>query len=253
MAADVGAGTSRRPGRVAPAPVARALVVGWLVIGLSGCTGAAPEPAPPGRANDLVTPSATSGLPAAPTRIPAASSGPLNPAVLPAAADLGSGWTERIEGADAEDGVGNETAFQERDPVEIVSTTVPMGCEGRSTSPAPQNVLQATYRHRPTGAYAVALRMRFVDQAAAREFAEVRLQDLRSCRVQGDDPPSGAPTPVLDVSGTGDRHLVTYRLVGEDPTWVGGLQRMGADVLTVDSDAAPVDLLDWAGVGLPSP
>jgi hypothetical protein len=116
----------------------------------------------------------------------------------------------------------------------------------------PQNVLQATYRHVRTGAYAVALRMRFETTEQAADFAIARSRDLQACRDQPDDRFSGAPAPVLTVGGKARLHSATYRLVGQRPVWLGGLQVQGTDVLTLDSDADPPDVLDWAGLGFRS-
>lgn len=191
-------------------------------------------------------------LPPAPTAVPATASGTLTPDVLPAAGDLGPGWRTRVEGGDEEEGVGNGTAYQARDPREIVETTIPMGCARRSSSPVPRDVLQATYRHAGTGAYAVALRMRFSDATAAQRFAEIRGRDLEACRIQPDDPYSGAAAPVLVVSTGRDQQVARYEVVGESQTWLSALRIVDTDVLTVDSDAGP-GTLDWQALGYEVP
>ena len=66
--------------------------------------------------------------------------------------------------------------------------SIPMGCDTRSSGSLPAEVLQATYRHRPSGSYAVALRLRFDTPATAQRFLEQRGSDLRTCRDQPDDP-----------------------------------------------------------------
>lgn len=188
-------------------------------------------------------------LPAAPSSVPASSSGPLVASILPTAQELGPAWRTRVEGTDLEEGVGNGTAYQERDPAGIVETTIPMGCARRTAASVPTNVLQATYRHEGTGAYAVALRMRFASATAARQFAAVRHADLEACRDQPDDKYSGAPAPVLAVARFGDQTSHRYRLVGEKAVWLNSLQRTGKDILTIDSDAKPAAVLDWEGLG----
>ena len=192
-------------------------------------------------------------LPPQPTAVPQTSSGPLAPEFLPTPDDLGPGWQSRVEGADEEDGVGNGTAYQARDPDEIVETTLPMGCEVRSPSPVAQDVLQSTYQHTDTGAYAVALRMRFSSAAAAQEFAVVRGRDLQSCRDQPEDPYSGAPAPVLTVSSGPAWQNASYRLVGEQAVWVSALQIQDRDILTLDTDADPATLVDWDGLAFQEP
>ena len=191
-------------------------------------------------------------LPPAPTTVPATTSGALTQDLLPVAGDLGPGWRTRVEGVDEEEGVGNGTAYQARDPREIVETTIPMGCARRSPSPVPRDVLQATYRHAGTGAYAVALRMRFPDSAAAERFAEVRGRDLEACRIQPDDPYSGAAAPVLEITSSPAQQVSRYELVGESQTWLSALRIFGTDVLTVDSDAGP-GTLDWRALGYDVP
>lgn len=230
-------------------------VVGLLM--LVACTEDQVRLAEPSGADPSATGAASSSRatppPPAPTAIPDVSSGPLSAQALPAASDLGSGWRTRVEGADEEEGVGNGTAYQSRDPREIVETTIPMGCQRRSPSPVPSNVLQSTYRHAKSSSYAVALRMRFESAADAAQFAEIRAEDLQACRDQPDDPFSGAPAPVLEVAGPPDRQVVRYRLVGEEAVWVSALQLRGRDVLTLDTDARPISRMDWDALGYQEP
>jgi hypothetical protein len=236
----------------APARRTRAAVSGCLLlVALTGCTGPADVGASPSSAPGSVLP-VDSSLPAAPTLAPAASSGELTAETLPAAQVLGPGWRLRVEGSDEEDGVGNGTAYQERDPREIVDTVLPMGCDQRSATPSPSNVLQATYTLPDKGAYAVALRLRFDSVAHASEFTGTLLQDLRTCSDQPDDPYSGAPAPVLSVSPGSASHTSTYQLVGEVGVWTKAVRVEGSDVLTVDSDA-PAAALDWPALGYQSP
>lgn len=240
------------------------------VLALAACTGESARVAEPsGDVSSVETSAATASdstpltpeptssevaaLPAAPTTAPETASGPLSSETLPTARELGSGWKTRVEGADEEEGVGNGTAYQARDPQEIVETTVPLGCERRSPSPVPRNVLQSTYRHADTGAYAVALRMRFESAEDAEEFAKVRRRDVVACRDQPDDPYSGAPAPVRVVSGGSGRQLIQYQLVGEKSVWISALQIKGSDVLTLDTDANPGRLVDWEGLGYQEP
>lgn len=231
--------------------LAAAAVTLALLGGCTSSTGNSPSP-PPAQSSPEGTqarppdsPEATA-LATLPTATPAATSGPLDAAAVPEPAALGAGWAYRVEGGDPDDGgPGNDTPFQARDPLEIVETTLPMGCERRSPSPAPLNVLQATYRHRASGSFAVALRMRFDDAADAGRFAQLRQDDLRACRDQPDDPYSGAPAPVLSVrEAAGGWSTARYRLVGESDIWTSGLVVRGTDVLTLDADA-DAGLLDW--------
>lgn len=228
------------------------------VLALAACSGdsggvAEPSGAVPSVAASAPTTGAAETLPSAPTTAPETSSGPLSSETLPTARELGSQWQTRVEGADEEEGVGNGTAYQARDPDEIVETTIPLGCARRSPSPVPRNVLQSTYQHADTGAYAVVLRMRFESAGDAQEFAQVRRGDLVACRDQPDDPYSGAPAPVLDVRGGADQQVTKYRLIGEKPVWVSALQVNGGDVLTLDTDADPTRLVDWEGLGFEGP
>ncbi len=224
---------------------------------LLAATGCTADPA--AQPSAVTSPSAGAGfsasaspsvsLPPAPTTPPPTTAGPLDSATLPEPGAVGPGWEYRVEGADPEDGAGNDTPFQQRDPGEIVETTIPMGCEQRSDSPVPSDVLQATYAHPETGSYAVALRMRFESPEAAQEFADVRAEDLQACRDQPDDPYSGAPAPVLEVSAEGAQTLSTYQLLGEPETWTSAAAVMGTDVLTLDTDADPQSLVEWSTIG----
>lgn len=236
MGADRGRPQPKRSGAV--------LVLAAAALVFVGCSADQTPPAPP-------TPSTS--LPEAPTTAPPATAGPLDSATLPEPDTVGPGWEYRVEGADPEDGVGNGSPFQARDPEEIVMATIPMGCEVRSESPVPEDVLQATYAHPDSGSYAVALRMRFDSPEAADEFAEVRAADLATCQDQPDDPYSGAPAPVLETSSQGSRTTTAYRLVGEPDTWHSVATATGTDVLTFDTDADPMALVDWAGIGYQLP
>jgi hypothetical protein len=232
-------------GRV-PRPLVGVLLGAVLLIP-AGCTSGSPGVPESGS-------SAAQGdtLPPPPTLTPAATSGPLDAATLPEATTLGPGWSYRVEGADLEDGTGNDSPFQERDPEEIVLYTIPMGCEVRSETPVPRNVLQATYGHEESGSFAVALRLRFADDQEAEQFAADRVADLRTCSAQPDDPFSGAEAPVVRVSEDGERSLVEYRLPGDPTTWHSAATVVGSDVVTLDSDADPA-LVDWGALGYQSP
>ncbi len=222
------------------------------VAALAGCGRASggPDAAASAGAASIVaatprpTPSATgasaTGASAQPTPVA------LDPDALPVPADLGPGWAYRVEAGDPEEAPGNGTAFEERDPAEIVVTILPMGCAQRGDSPVPVRVLQATYGHRASGAYAVALRMRFDDAQDAAGFAQVRDTDMAACRDQPEDPYSGFPAPVLEVDQLADASVARYRLVGERDIWTSIMVVRGTDVLTVDSDAATGDV-DLAG------
>ena len=59
-----------------------------------------------------------------------------NTAMLPDPVGLGPGWAYRIEELDQDRPVP-DTAFQERDPAEVVEMSIPMGCAARNTAPAP--------------------------------------------------------------------------------------------------------------------
>lgn len=181
-------------------------------------------------------------LPAPPTSVPPSDAGPLAGTSMPDPSQLGQGWDFRVEGGALEDGVGNDTPFQQREPAEIVLTTIPMGCEQRASSATPLNVLQATYQNRESGRFAVVLRMRFTTEDAAAAFAAARTNDLLVCRNQPDDPYSGARAPVLDVEVSDGRSAATYRLPGEVVTWTTLAAVDGTDLVTLDTDADPATL-----------
>lgn len=249
------------------AVMARGLLVGAGLAVLSGCSAGVateapiPEPlassatSPAPGAPPTSQPSPASSAPAAATagQPPRASSGALDSATVPAPSDLGPGWVSRVEGEDAEEGPGNGTPYQERDPAEIVQTTIPLGCAKRSSSPVPVNVLQATYTHPGTGSYAVVLRMRFESAARARRFVDVRHRDLAACRRQPDDRYSGAAAPVRAMDSVAGRTTATYRLLGEKVPWHTGAQVQGRDVVTLDTNPQPVSLVAWQALGFLAP
>jgi hypothetical protein len=243
-------------GDKASARHARAALVGCsALVALGGCTGPVDDTATHPSTSLGSTLSAgplESTLPTAPTGTPAASSGALTARALPAAKALGPGWRLRVEGSDEEEGIGNGTAYQERDPREIVDTVLPMGCEQRSAGAVPVNVLQSTYALPSDGAYAVALRLRFDSTAHSSEFADRLHDDLRACSDQPDDPFSGAPAPVLAVSPQDGSYTSRYQLAGENGVWIKAVRVEGADVLTFDSDASP-GAVDWPALGYQSP
>ena len=241
-------------GRIRVGRTSLGVALAAALLAVTGCTAdPAAQPAavttPSAGAGFSSTTSPSASLPPAPTTPPPTTAGPLDSATLPEPGAVGPGWEYRVEGADPEDGAGNDTPFQQRDPDEIVETTIPMGCEQRSASPVPTDVLQATYAHPETGNYAVALRMRFTSPEAAQEFADVRAADLQACRDQPDDPYSGAPAPVLEVTTDDTMTLSTYQLLGEPETWTSAAVVMGTDVLTLDTDADPQSLVEWSTIG----
>ena len=254
------------PGRLADAAAARAVAVllAGALMGVAACTPApsGPTPAPsatspgpePMRSPSAPTPAADGGdagtgasstLPAPPgTDPPATAAGPLTGADLPSPEDLGSGWVARVEEGDAEDGPGNGTPYQRRDPAEIVEVVVPLGCTQRSTLPDPDHALQATYSR--DGDFAVALLLQFESSTQATSFAQARTADLRACRDQPRDDVSGAAAPVVAVTA-GDRLRAEY-VVAEDPgtRWASAMWRHGDRVLIVDATTR-VDLRAWPG------
>lgn len=179
------------------------------------------------------------------TSAPAMTSGDLTSSELPAPDQVGRGWVYRIEGNDTEDGPGNGSPYQERDPTEVAATTLPLGCQQRSALPRPASVLQATYR-KTDDTYAVALRMRFDSAAQARQFKDDREADLRACLEQPDDPYSGTPAPVQSVDSSSRMTRTTYVYPGDERPWTSQLIHAGADVLTVDANPATPSQVKWA-------
>lgn len=184
---------------------------------------------------------------------PRASSGPLNASTVPTPDELGPGWESRIEGADVEAGPGNGTPYQERDPVEIVQTTVPLGCVQQTRTDVPAHVLQSTYRHTPSGAYAVIVRMSFDSPGQAERFVRARHRDMAACRSQPDDPYSGLTAPVRSARSAAGRSVARYRLLGEQAAWLTGARVQGSDVLTLDANPRPADLVGWQALGFLAP
>lgn len=255
-------GRAGTPGAFPGATPTRALVVAALCAfalgGIAACTpgrsGPAPTPpssatptqAAPGTTGAASAPADDPSLPSAPgTDPPATAAGPLTGADLPTPQDLGPGWTARVEEGDVEDGPGNGTPYQRRDPTEVVEVVVPLGCEQRSALPVPAHALQATYARE--GDFAVALLLQFDSSTRAASFAEVRAADLDACLGQPADPFSGAAAPVTEV-GPGERVTRAEYVVAEDPatTWNSAMWLSGDRVLIVDA-TAPVDLRDWSG------
>jgi hypothetical protein len=221
------------------------LLVGLLLL----TTGCGIQPAPPASMESPTGSRPAQGQAASP---PGRAARSVTAAMLPNPAELGPGWSYRIE-ATPPAGPDEGSPFQERDPAEVVEMSIPMGCDTRSAAPAPIEVLQATYRHGASDSYAVALRLRFDSASAAAGYLETRDRDLAACRDQPDDRYSGAASPVQDVSSTGSQTAVHYRLVGEARTWTNAARVDGRTVLSVDADPDQPNLVDWAALGFQQP
>jgi hypothetical protein len=219
--------TGTPPARVATGAAASSPTAAAPIASASGSTAAAPEP--PG------------------TSAPAKTSGDLTAKELPAPDEVGRGWVYRIEGSDTEDGPGNGSPYQERDPGEVTMTTLPLGCQQRSDLPLPASVLQATYRT-DEDTYAVALRLRFDSAAQARQFKDDREADLRACLEQPDDPYSGTAAPVQSMDSSSRMTRTTYQYPGDDRPWTSLLIQAGADVLTMDANPADVSQVEWTAL-----
>lgn len=181
------------------------------------------------------------------TETPGTSAGPLSRRALPTPAQLGRGWKTRVEGEDPDSGVGNGTAYQQRNPSEIAETAVPLGCEDRGDLPEPAYVLQATYG-RGRGTYAVALRMRFASASTAAAFKTGREAALRACQAQPADPYNDLPAPVTKVAVTAAGTISEYETAADERRWLSLLSLRGSDVLTVDANPAKHAQLDWAAL-----
>lgn len=128
----------------------------------------------------VATPTSSPRPPAA-SDAPATASGPLTMAAFPAPASLGPGWSYRIDPGDPEGGyVGNGTPGLERDPREVTSLAVPLGCPRSGTLPAPAHAFEVDYAFR--GRPVVAVRLEFRRAAQALGFASRRARDVRACR-----------------------------------------------------------------------
>ena len=224
-----------------------------ILLTTAGCTGTPPAPvastaaasSPTAAAPVASSSAAATGDPDPPgTSAPATTSGDLTSRELPAPDEVGRGWGYRIEGSDKEDGPGNGSPYQERDPGEVATTTLPLGCQQRSALPQPASVLQATYRTEDD-TYAVALRLRFDSAAQARQFKDDREADLRACLGQPDDPYSGTAAPVQSVDSSSRMTRTTYQYPGDDRPWTSLLVHAGADVLTVDANPAKPSQVKW--------
>lgn len=221
-----------------------------------GATPATRSPAPASSAasaspTDTTGPTAVAGSPTLSTELasppstdpPATSAGELTGSDLPTAAQLGPGWTARIEDGGVEDGPGNGTPYQRREPEQIVALVVPLGCEQRSATTTPEVVLQATYAN--DSDFAVALLMKFDTAAQAASFAESRTADLLACAEQPDDSVSGASAPVTRVRTLDGVTRSRYRLADSPQLrWRSAQWTSGDRVLILDA-SAPVSLTDW--------
>jgi hypothetical protein len=224
-----------------------------ILLTTGGCTGTPPAPVATGAAASSATAatpiasastSATRDPDPPGTSAPAKTSGDLTSTELPAPDEVGRGWMYRIEGSDNEDGPGNGSPYQERDPGEVATTTLPLGCQQRSALPRPARVLQATYRSEDA-TYAVALRLRFDSAAQARQFKDNRDADLRACLGQPDDPYSGTAAPVQSVDTSPRTTRTTYQYPGDARPWTSLLVHAEADVLTLDANPAEPNEVKW--------
>ncbi len=186
---------------------------------LAFCAACSSTPAPAPRETspelDPTTPAS------APTDAPATSAGPLTIAAFPAPKDLGPGWSYRVDPGDAEGGyVGNGTPGLERDPGEVTSLAVPLGCP-RSGLPTPTHAFEVDYTYR--GQPVVAVRVEFGRVSQARGFVSARSRDIRACRGR-----SGGQAVGPYVSQV--RGPVNDRTPDSDP-WVELVVRRGTGVL----------------------
>jgi hypothetical protein len=147
----------------------------------SGCSSGTESPGPPaGEADTGPGPMRSDAVPSdAVPSTPATTSGPLSLEVFPSPQLLGRGWTYRVDPGDAEGGyVGNGTPGLERNPDELATLAVPLGCE-RPRLPRADHAFEVDYafRHTPV----VAVRLAFADPETAERFYADRLRALRGC------------------------------------------------------------------------
>lgn len=175
-----------------PALAVAALVVAGVMAGCSGGAERDPPPSTPGPVSPIATPDETASdtgnnggderkeLVPEPT-----SAGPLNVELMPRPETLGPGWAFDVVDGDRHDEgfVGNDAATHQRDPAEVATLSVPLGCEQRTaTELISTHVLDATYTD--GSRRAVALRMRFDTAKTATLFLSTRKADLAACAAQ---------------------------------------------------------------------
>jgi hypothetical protein len=100
---------------------------------------------------------------------------------FPSPRKLGSGWHYSVDPGSAEDGyLGNGTPAVQRDPNEVVSAAVPLGCRRPVKMATPRHALEVDYRYH--GTKVIAVRGIFDDPAQARSFFLARARNLQGCQ-----------------------------------------------------------------------
>ena len=194
-----------------------------------------PTPAPTPSVSEASTPTPTPtpvpsvSEPPLPTP-PADQAGGLTSKTLPTAKALGAGWKFRVDPGSTEDGyVTNGTPTLERDPAEVLQTSVPLGCESRTTAMLARHALETDYLHTPSGTSGVGLRLRFASAADAATYVSERSADLTACAAQQ---PGEYDHGVHLVAGlTLDEGLVAF--VRHDP-WLEGDAGTWTEVMAWD-------------------
>ncbi|MBE1612307.1 hypothetical protein [Actinopolymorpha pittospori] len=219
--------------------VAAGLAVGALAVLMSACnstltlapaeesartteeSASGPAAAPTGDASTDRTPAAsTSAAPTAavadpplPPR-PKTTAGPLDAGNLPAATRIGPTFTPHAEPDSAEDGSrSNGAPVRQRDPGEVASSIVPLGCPGSESVaalPVPVNALEETYRTREQRS-AVALVLDYGSDAAATALVERLAAMLAYCTRPTPTDPLTTPRLVATVSRPDKRTLFDSR------------------------------------------
>lgn len=193
------------------------LAIGFAALAVSGCTGSATIDAAPEPAADAVQDE--------PIDRPGSRVGDLGQEDLPKPADLGRGWTYRVDHGNAEDGyVGSGQPATARDPESVLAAITPLGCRPGQL-PMPDSALEVTYAKGEVPG--VGLVLRFGDnQTASQFFAEHARVLMRCVASKGVD---------LDVKERTDNLLVTTRAeqLGDTPVWAEGAGLQGDEVMLI--------------------
>ncbi|HET7690735.1 MAG TPA: hypothetical protein VFK41_10170 [Nocardioidaceae bacterium] len=160
--------------------------------------------------------------------------------MFPRPRDLGAGWSYRVDMGDAEAGYeGSGTPRLARDPVEVATLAVPLGCPRPEELPLARKATEVdyAYRERPV----VAVRLVFADGRTAQTFVDARHAAVAGCVGLSGGPAVGPY--VSRVEGAmNDR-------TPESEPWTEIVVRRGAAVLLVAASGpiehTPLDPATW--------
>jgi hypothetical protein len=121
---------------------------------------------------------------------------------------LGVGWKYFVDPGSAEGGyLGNGTPALKRDPAEVASSAVPIGCRRPHKMPTPAHALEVDYTYR--GIKVIAIKSTFSTPTGGSSFFAARTSNLEACKGHVSLPAEGQL--VSTVTDLGNHTLLSDR------------------------------------------